>query len=52
VLSPAATRQHATLLQAASQGQGIISRALADLSAFDSTAELFTAGIRHNPANA
>jgi hypothetical protein len=40
------------LLQAASQALGIISQALADISAFDSTAELFIAEIRHDPANA
>lgn len=51
-LSPAAADSHATLLLAASEGVVIISRALADLSAFDATADLLIAGIRHDLADA
>jgi TetR/AcrR family transcriptional regulator, lmrAB and yxaGH operons repressor len=49
-LPAAAASRHATLLLAASEGVVIISRALADLSAFDTTAELLIAGIRHDLA--
>ena len=47
-LSPAAADRHATLLLAASEGVVIISRALGDLSAFDTTAALLVTGIRRD----
>jgi TetR/AcrR family transcriptional regulator, lmrAB and yxaGH operons repressor len=49
-LSRAAAARHAALLLAASEGAVIISRALGDLSAFDSAAALLVAGIRRDLA--
>jgi AcrR family transcriptional regulator len=50
-LSPAAAGQHAALLLAASEGVVIISRALGDLTAFDSAAAQLVAGIRRELAD-